>query len=121
MGNWSIQRKTLAGFAAAMVVLLAIIAATYFTTEAFLRSAADVPKSFEAIAAQERVYSDFIDLMWNQRTYVVGNNPADLAARTAARDRLVAQSALLPTLPFASTPDQQRRVATLRTLIAEEL
>jgi PAS domain S-box-containing protein len=121
MENWSVQRKTLAAFIAALTVLFAIILASFFTTESHLTSSRSVSQSFEVIAAQERVYSDLIDLMWNQRAYVVSGNPADLAARTAARDRLVEVSASLPTLPFASSPDQLERIVILRGLIADEL
>src|SRR5689334_6652687 len=121
MGNWSVQRKTLAAFIAALTVLVAIILASFFTTESYLSSTRSVSQSFEVIAAQERIYSDLIDLMWNQRAYVVNGNPGDLAARTAARDRLVEVSALLPTLPFESSLDQQQRIVVLRGLIADEL
>jgi PAS domain S-box-containing protein len=119
MTGWSIQRKTIAAFTAVLIVLLAVVAATYFTTESFLRSSARVPRSLEAIAASERVYSSLIDLVFRQRAYVVSSNPAELSARTAARDRLVAEVALLSTVPFSTAPDQQARIATLRTAIQD--
>jgi len=121
MGNWSIQRKTLVAFAAATVVLIAVIVATYLTTQSFLRSTLRESRSFEEVASHERIYSNLLDLMWKQRVYVVGNNPADLAARAAARDRLVAASALLPTQLSAATEDQQQRVVSLQKALAQAL
>lgn len=121
MKNWSIQRKTLAAFGAALSVLIAVVLVSYLTTESFVRSTTSVSHSFEVIATQERIYSDLIDLMWNQRVSIVTGNPDDLAARTAARDRLVAQSALLPTLPFATSSDQRQRIASLQVAITDEL
>ena len=121
MRNWSIQRKTLAAFGAALAVLVAVVAVSYLTTNAFVRSTTSVSHSFEVIAIQERIYSDLIDVMWNQRVYLVTGNPDDLAARTSARDRLIAQSALLPTMPFASVTEQRERINSLQTAISNEL
>jgi PAS domain S-box-containing protein len=121
MQTWSIQRKTLVGFGAALAALMAVVAGTYFTTESLLRSAAGLSQSFEALAAHERVYSDLIDLMWNQRLYVLSNDSTNLAARAAARDHLISQSALLPTQPFASSVEQQKRIKSLQTQIAGAL
>jgi PAS domain S-box-containing protein len=94
-GKWSIEQKTLAGLAAAGVLLLLVVASTYFTMRAFVRSSQQVTDSMDAIATHERLYSAFSDVLASQRAYIITGSQAYLDERAAAVRRLRQQLQLL--------------------------
>ena len=121
MIEWTIRNKTSAGFLAALLVLLAVIGSAYLTTESFLESSRRVSKSLQIIAAQERVYSAFVDLIWDQRAYVVSSSPDDLAVRQADIVRLNDEQQSLAALLAAASPEQRLRQQQVQTAINEEI
>ncbi|HEY4369870.1 MAG TPA: ATP-binding protein [Steroidobacteraceae bacterium] len=109
-GKWSIEQKTLAGLAAAGVLLLFIVASTYLTMQGFVHSSQRVTDSLGAIAVHERLYSAFSDVLASQRAYIITGSQAYLTERAAAVDRLRNQLHLLheqTTTGLSGAPDMK--------------
>jgi PAS domain S-box-containing protein len=121
MIEWTIRNKTSAGFVTALIVLLAVIGSAYVTTESFLDSSRRVSKSLQVIAAQERLYSAFVDLVWDQRAYMVSGSPDDLAVRQADVVRLNDEQQALAALLLTAAPEQRLRQQQVHTSITEEI
>ena len=94
-GKWSIEQKTLAGLAAAGVLLLLVVASTYLTMRAFVDSSQQVTDSMGAIATHQRLYSAFSDVLASQRAYIITGSQAYLDERAVAEGRLREQLRLL--------------------------
>jgi PAS domain S-box-containing protein len=121
MIEWTIRNKTSAGFVTALLVLLAVIGGAYFTTESFLSSSRQISNSLRIISAQERVYSALVDLVWNQRAYVVSGSPDDLAVRQADATRLTNDQQALAALLETASGEQQARQLQLQTTINDAI
>jgi PAS domain S-box-containing protein len=111
-GKWSIEQKTLAGLAAAGVLLLLVVASTYLTMRAFVESSQQVTRSLSAIATHERLYAAYSDVLASQRAYAISGSRAYLDERAVAIRRLREQMQLLA----GSTPVESAGAADMKAL-----
>ena len=88
MENWSVERKTLAGFIGAAIVLLLVIAGVAVTMQTLIGSSRGVWYAGELASARDRLYSSLVDAISSQRTYAMTGDEKYLAARTEAIGRL---------------------------------
>jgi len=90
--KWSIERKTIAGFALAGLAALLVLASVYLTAQNFVASSRRVWQSMDITSTRERVYSALVDTVLAQRSYVVTRDLQYLQERQRALLRLREQS-----------------------------
>ena len=112
MLKWSIERKTIVGFALAGIATLLIGIAVYLTARNFVASSRRVWQSMDITSTRERIYSSLVDTILAQRSYLVTRDPQFLAERTQALRKLREQSEVLGRLSIDAAPE-------FRTLVDE--
>ena len=113
MEKWSVERKTLAGFVGAAVVLLLVIVGVAVTMQTFIASSRGVRQAVELSSVRERMYSALVDAMTSQRTFAVTGDARYMQSRTEAVDRLRLNLRLLSQLTSRAPAALRQNVAEL--------
>jgi PAS domain S-box-containing protein len=86
--NWSVERKTLAGFIGAAIVLLLVIAGVAVTMQTFIASSRGVWYAGELASARDQIYSSLVDAISSQRTFAMTGDEKYLQARNEGIARM---------------------------------
>lgn len=117
MENWSIENKTLAGFAGAAVVLLLVIVGVTVTMQTFIVSSRWVWQATETSSTRERLYSALIDSISSARVYRITREERYQRSRNDALERLRTNLRTLHQQMSDETPILRRRAVELEQTI----
>lgn len=113
MLKWSIEHKTITGFALGGLAMLLVVIGVYLTASNFIASSLRVRQSMEVSATRERVYTALLDTVLAHRTYVILRDPQYLQERRNAARKVREQTALLRQLSNDSSPELRTSVTRL--------
>ncbi|HUG11216.1 MAG TPA: CHASE3 domain-containing protein [Opitutaceae bacterium] len=116
----SVEKRSLAGFVATLVILLIAGGVTYRATVTDAESAAMVVHTQQVRVTLGRMYGAASDAESQQRSYLLGGNASQNEDfRTHAAQAMTEAGTL--TQLVADNPDQSKRMADLRTALQERM
>ena len=118
--KWSIEKKAGAGLAVAGLSLLLVAGLLYRNARGFIEASQWVSHTHEVLEELEVTLSSVADAQTATRGYIITGQEAFLEPYQSAAPGVRTHVDRLKSLT-ADNPDQQRRVAMLRSTVAEKL